>query len=75
MIPTNTLKIQDLVLRLKKKGVTSVFVTHDMPTAMNVCDRFCLLANGRVMDQATVEEVKLNKGGKIEQFIAGEVGG
>ncbi len=73
--PYNTIKIQELVLRLKKKGVTSVFVTHDMPTALNVCDRFCLLANGRVMDEATVEEVKLNKGGKIEQFIAGEVGG
>lgn len=73
--PYNTIMIQELVLRLKKKGVTSVFVTHDMPTAMNVCDRFCLLANGKVMDQATVEEVKLNKGGKIEQFIAGEVGG
>jgi phospholipid/cholesterol/gamma-HCH transport system ATP-binding protein len=73
--PYNTIMIQELVLRLKKKGVTSVFVTHDMPTAMNVCDRFCLLANGVVMDQATVEEVKLNKGGKIEKFIAGEVGG
>lgn len=73
--PYNTLKIQDLVLRLKKKGVTSVFVTHDMPTAINVCDRFCLLAEGRVMDQATVEDVKQNRGGKIEKFIIGEVGG
>ena len=73
--PYNTLKIQDLVLRLKKKGVTSVFVTHDMPTAINVCDRFCLLANGQVVDEATIDEVKANKGGKIGQFIAGEVGG
>lgn len=73
--PYNTLKIQELVLRLKAKGVTSVFVTHDMPTAINVCDRFCLLANGRVMDEATVEEVKTNRGGLIEKFILGQVGG
>jgi len=56
--PFNTLMIRELVLRLKRKGVTSIFVTHDMPTAIAVCDRFCLLGEGRVVAESTVEEVE-----------------
>lgn len=74
--PYNTLKIQEIVLALKKKGVTSVFVTHDMPTAVAVCDRFCLLADGRVADESLVGELK-DRGGNslLNKFIEGATGG
>ena len=72
--PFNTLKIQELVLRLKQKGVTSLFVTHDMPTAEAVCDRFCLLAGGKVLDQRRVEDLR-KKDGPLERFILGQDGG
>lgn len=72
--PFNTLKIQELVLRLKKKGVTSVFVTHDMPTAEAVCDRFCMLADGRVIDERRVQDLRKNDG-PLEKFIVGQYGG
>ncbi len=70
--PYNTLKIQEMVLALKKKGVTSVFVTHDMPTAIAVCDRFCLLANGIVADQSPANAIKDNS--LLDRFIHGEGG-
>lgn len=73
--PYNTLKIRETVLRLKKKGVTSVFVTHDMPTAVAVCDRFCLLAGGKVADERRVEKLQKSGEGLIEKFILGEDGG
>lgn len=73
--PYNTLKIRETVLRLKKKGVTSVFVTHDMPTAIAVCDRFVLLGEGRVLDERIASELNEKRSGPIEQFISGEVGG
>lgn len=69
--PFNTLKIQELVLRLKNKGVTSLFVTHDMPTAEAVCDRFCLLAEGRVLDERRVQDLRKNEG-PLEKFILGQ---
>lgn len=72
--PYNTLKIAEIVLRLKEKGVTSVFVTHDMPTAVNVCDRFCLLLGGKVADVRKREDLNKNKDGLIEKFILGEEG-
>jgi phospholipid/cholesterol/gamma-HCH transport system ATP-binding protein len=73
--PYNTLKIAETVLRLKKKGVTSLFVTHDMPTALAVCDRFCLLGNGKVKAEATVEEVKGKGHSGLDDFINGKEGG
>jgi phospholipid/cholesterol/gamma-HCH transport system ATP-binding protein len=73
--PYNTLKIREICLQLKKKGVTSIFVTHDMPTAIAVCDRFCLLGKGRVLDERKVSELHEGDGGLLERFILGEGGG
>ena len=70
--PYNTLKIQEMILQLKRKGVTSVIVTHDMPTAMAVCDRFCLLMEGRVASTGNIHEIDRN--GPLKKFMNGEVG-
>lgn len=73
--PYNTLKIQETVLRLKKKGVTAVFVTHDMPTAIAVCDRFFLLAGGKVADVRKIQDLNGSSQGPLEKFIAGDYRG
>ena len=72
--PFNTLKIREMVLRLKQKGVTSVFVTHDMPTAFAVCDRFCLLMDGIVKANLTSNEVEKGGHGPLQRFVNGEGG-
>ena len=45
--PYNTKKIQELILKLKSQGVTSILVTHDMPTALNVCDKIAILKQSK----------------------------
>lgn len=51
--PFNTKRIQDMILEMKKKGVTSILVTHDMPTAFQVCDRMIILKNGRIEEDSS----------------------
>lgn len=51
--PYNTKRIQEMILRLKDRGVTSILVTHDMPTAYAVCDRMIMLSKGKVIDAGT----------------------
>ncbi len=70
--PFNTRKIQDLILRLKAKGVTSILVTHDMPTANAVCDKIAMLLNGRIEAQGTMSQLDQDSLGAIAKFIAGE---
>lgn len=70
--PSNTINIQTLILKSKRKGVTSILVTHDMPTAMAVCDRICLLRKGRIVASGTVEELKQATSGPLVEFVRGE---
>lgn len=70
--PFNTKKIQESILKLKSKGVTSILVTHDMPTAFAVCDKMTFLMEGKVAAQGTIEQLKNDNHGLIAQFINGE---
>jgi phospholipid/cholesterol/gamma-HCH transport system ATP-binding protein len=69
--PANTIVIQDLIIKLKGKGVTSILVTHDMETALRVCDRACFLENGEITDLGDLDELRKHKDRILEFFIRG----
>jgi len=69
--PYNTKQIQIKILELKKQNVTSILVTHDMPTASAVCDRLFLLLDGHIAAQGTVHELTTKKG-LMSKFINGD---
>lgn len=70
--PYNTKRIQESILKMKAKGVTSILVTHDMPTVYAVCDKVALLLDGRIGEQYTIEKLKTEPSGVMTQFINGE---
>lgn len=70
--PFNTKRIQELILALKAKNVTSILVTHDMPTAFAVCDRLAFLSNGEIQFNGTLDEIEKDTEGRIARFINGE---
>jgi phospholipid/cholesterol/gamma-HCH transport system ATP-binding protein len=72
--PYNTKKIQDTILTLKKQGVTSILVTHDMSTAFAVCDHMALLVDGRIVAEGTRDELrgKGTQANVLNTFINGE---
>lgn len=69
--PANTRNIQEIILRLKSTGVTSILVTHDIPTAFAVCDRFAFLTHGQV-HITNSHDLKNNENSAIQQFLRGE---
>lgn len=71
--PYNTKKIQEHILKLKKKGVTSILVTHDMPTALAVCDKMVYLLNGVVNSSVLTKDLYSSPNVEIMKFIEGEV--
>lgn len=70
--PLNTKKIQELILRLKRKGVTSILVTHDMPTAFAVCDRLAFILNGIIEAESTPADLIKSPQASISKFISGD---
>lgn len=71
--PYNTLKIQELILRMKSKGVTSILVTHDMPTGIAVCDRFVFLQNKMISEDGSTQELLAQPNSLVNQFIKGQI--
>lgn len=70
--PANTVTIQNLILQLKSTGVTSILVTHDMDTALRVCDRLAFLEKGELEDLGLVSELKKNPVEILQLFIRGQ---
>ena len=71
--PSNTQKIQAMIMNLKAKGKTGVLITHDMPVAFQVCDRIAMLQNGKIKVISTCKEILKDKTHPISEFAQGEV--
>lgn len=71
--PIMSRNIDDLIKDLNKKlGITSIVVTHDMITAFDVADRMCLLYDGKVRVEGSIDELKNSENPYLKQFISGE---
>lgn len=68
--PFNTLNIQKTILKMKALGFTSIFVSHDMPTALAVCDRILLIKNGRIAEEALPEDIE-SSNSSLRKFMDG----
>lgn len=73
--PTNTNRIDDLILALQKQlKVTSLVVTHDMSSAFKISDRLALIHNRQIEFVGTKEEVRNSKNDIVQRFIHGQIG-
>jgi phospholipid/cholesterol/gamma-HCH transport system ATP-binding protein len=70
--PITSDAINDLIIKLQKElGVTSIVVTHDMPSAFKVADRIAMLSRGKIVYTGTVDEVRHSDHPMVRQFIEG----
>ena len=69
--PMNTKRLIHNIQKLKVKGITGIFVTHDIPAAFEICDRIAILYQGRIYINDTVEEIKKSKDSLVRSFITG----
>lgn len=70
--PIMSATIDNLMINTQKIfGVTSVVVTHDMPSAFAVADRIAMIYEGRIIEISTVEQIKNSKLPIVQQFIHG----
>lgn len=72
--PTNTNRIDDLILRLaREKKVTSVLVTHHMPSVYRIATHVALLFAKRVAFQGSIDEFRRTKDVTVHQFVEGRI--
>jgi phospholipid/cholesterol/gamma-HCH transport system ATP-binding protein len=67
--PANTLNVVSLMGKLKKTGVSSIFVTHDIPSAIMLCDRIIVLNKGKIIFNDTPIAFQNSEDPLIRKFI------
>ena len=73
--PYNTRNMENMILRLQKRGATSILVTHDMLSAKRVCDRVALLMDGDIQARGAPQDLEKSHNKLISRFINGVKGG
>jgi len=69
--PVNTKRLLDNIKKLKKKGITGIFVTHDIPSAFEICDRIAILYNGKIYVIDSIDNIKKSKDPLVQSFVSG----
>lgn len=68
--------INDLIVKLQTElNVTSIVVTHDMPSAYKVGTRMAMLNEGKIIYTGSVDEVREAEHLAVRQFIEGRAEG
>jgi phospholipid/cholesterol/gamma-HCH transport system ATP-binding protein len=67
--PINTKRLIENCKKLKSKGTTGIFVTHDIPAAFDLCDRIAILKDGKIYVVDTPEQLKTSQDPFIKAFI------
>lgn len=69
--PVNTRRLIDNVLKLKKRGITGIFVTHDIPAAFDIADRIAILNEGKIHIIDSTENIRKSKDPLVQSFVSG----
>jgi len=73
--PIMTAVIDELTLKLTRKGMTAVVVSHDMTSAFRIATRMIMLGHGGIVAQGTPDEIRASSNPEVQQFIKGEPDG
>lgn len=70
--PITSATIADLIVKTRNEvGVTSVVVSHDIPTIKRVANRIAMIHRGRIIAIGTVEEMEQTDNAIVRQFMSG----
>lgn len=69
--PVNTKRLISNILVLKKRGITGIFVTHDIPSAFEIADRIAILVQGKIHVVDTPENIRRSSDPLVQSFVSG----
>lgn len=69
--PVTSVHINALIKKLNVEfGITSIVVTHDIPSALKIADRMLLIKDGRVVECSAPAEFVKSQNPDVREFIA-----
>lgn len=71
--PVNVDLVLDIMKQFKSQGFSGIFVTHDIPAALKICDRLIILKDGKIHFQGTPAEFEASEDPFIRTFSSSTV--
>lgn len=68
--PNSTNRLIENIRQLKVDGITGIFVTHDIPSALEIADRIAILYNGIIQVNDTVENIRKSTDPLVKSFVS-----
>ncbi len=69
--PINVEMVLDVMKKFKAQGFSGVFVTHDIPAALKICDRVVILQQGKVGFTGSIKEFENSNDPFVQSFLTG----
>ena len=73
--PITSREIDELLVKTKQGGTTLVVVTHNIPSARAIGDRFAVLDQGRMLASGTIEALDASEESLVQAFMRAQGGG
>ncbi|EQC44769.1 ABC transporter ATP-binding protein [Bacteriovorax sp. Seq25_V] len=70
--PANTVNVVELMKKFSSSGVTSIFVSHDIPAIQEFCERVIILDKGRVVFDNDIDTFKNSNDPIVRRFLIAE---
>lgn len=67
--PQNTLNVVSIMQQLKLRGLSSIFVTHDIPSALSLCDRILILHQGKIIFNDSPLQFQFSNDPEVKKFF------
>lgn len=68
--PIMTEAIDNLILETQRKlSITSVVISHDIPSAFHIGDRIAMVDEGKILEIGTPDELRRSKQPKLREFL------
>ena len=62
--------VKEIILRLVEQGKTVIYCSHNMDTVEKISDRIILIADGKVVADGTVHDLKRSEGDTLEKLFS-----
>jgi phospholipid/cholesterol/gamma-HCH transport system ATP-binding protein len=69
--PVNVEMVLEVMRVARARGSSGIFVTHDIPAASRICDRFIILKDGRLAFEGTWNDIEKSSDPFVQSFITG----
>lgn len=70
--PVNVEMVLEVMGRFKAKGISGIFVTHDIPAAKKICDRILILKEGKIGFNGTIDDFEKSEDPFVQTFFVTE---